>query len=144
MYERILDVSCSDSRFAEKAYNAIQFVLTGGSVVTPVVTGLNPGSATLGDPSFTLHVMGTGFGVESQIVWNGSTEPTAFVSDTELTTGVDMATAEVAMSIPVAVVTGLGVLSNQMLFVLQPQAVARALKTKSVEEPKAGMEKKAS
>lgn len=115
----ILDIACSDSRFAEKAYAAITRVLTAGSTEEPVVSSLNPGSATLGDPSFTLHVLGTGFNAESLIVWNGSEEPTTYVSATELTTGVDMSTAVVAVNIPVAVLNSDGVMSEASTFVIQ-------------------------
>lgn len=119
---RILHTACSDTKFAEKAYAAIQFVLTGGSVSIPVVSSLSPSSAMLGSPSFTLHVVGTGFGVESVIVWNGGTELTTFVSDTELTTEIDMSTAQVAIDLPVSVQTGLGVMSNVMTFSLTDPA----------------------
>jgi IPT/TIG domain len=87
----------------------------------PTVTSLVPPSAKLGDPSFTLHVHGTNFRADAQIVWNGSPEPTTFVSPTEVTTMVNMATASVAMAIPVAVSIGGGlVVSNAMNFDLQP------------------------
>jgi hypothetical protein len=116
---KVLDKACSDSRFAEKAYIAILFILSGGSVTVPVVTSLTPGSATVGDPDFTLHVMGTGFSVLSKIIFNGSEEPTTFVSDTELTTGVDMSTVSGPSIVPVAVLSGEGVLSNAENFVFQ-------------------------
>jgi hypothetical protein len=74
-----------------------------GPVVPPVIESLEPSSAALGSPSFTLHVKGTGFKEDSVILWNGSPEPTTFVSATELTTGVNMETVEVAMEIPVVV-----------------------------------------
>jgi len=121
----ILDVACSDSRFADKAYDAIRFVLTGQTAIPPVVTSLNPSTAVIGAPSFTLHVMGTGFLPSSEIQWNGSPEPTTFVSDTELTTLVDMSTAVVAASIPVAVLNG-GVLSDPMTFDLTAVVVMSA------------------
>src|SRR5262245_14437553 len=72
----------------------------------PRLSSLDPSSATLGAPAFTLHVYGRGFGVDAVILWNGAPEPTTRVSDTEVTTVVDMATAEVAIEIPVAVQNG--------------------------------------
>jgi len=69
--------------------------------------------------------MGTGFLPSSEIQWNGSPEPTTFVSDTELTTLVDMSTAVVAASIPVAVLNG-GVLSDPMTFDLTAVVVMSA------------------
>ena len=71
------------------------------------LTALEPASAVLGSSSFTLRVLGTGFTPESVIVWNGVDEVTTYVTATELTTGVNMATAEVAMTLPVAVRNGI-------------------------------------
>lgn len=125
----ILSLSCSDSKFTDKAYQAIVRVLTGGSATPPVVGSLNPSSAALGSPSFTLQVSGTGFTPTSEILWNGSPESTVFVSPTELTTGVDMSTAQVAMDIPVAVLSG-GVLSDSVVFSLTDPAARSVVKEK--------------
>ena len=70
----------------------------GDAPAPPVVTALEPDTAVLGTPSFTIHVHGTGFTAASVIVWNGSDELTTVVSATEVTTGVNMATASVAMT----------------------------------------------
>jgi hypothetical protein len=86
----------------------------------PVVSSLVPATAQIGAANFTLHVHGTGFTPGAQILWNGSPEPTTFVSPTELTTGVNMATATTAGSIPVAVRSLAGVDSNALPFVLTP------------------------
>jgi hypothetical protein len=86
----------------------------------PVATALVPPSAKLGDANFTLHVQGTGFRADDVIVWNGGAEPTTFVSATELTTGVNMASAAVAMPIPVLVRRLTGLDSNALTFDLQP------------------------
>jgi hypothetical protein len=88
----------------------------------PIVTALTPATAALGDPDFTLHVYGRGFDVDAVILWNGAPEATTRVSATELTTGVNMATAEVAMPIPVAVQDGDGSLSNTLMFTLAEPA----------------------
>jgi hypothetical protein len=85
---------------------------------TPVLTTLVPSTAALGAPNFTLHVQGTGFQTNDVIVWNGAPEPTQWVSATELTTVVDMSTAQVAMPVPVAVRTALGESSNALTFTL--------------------------
>jgi hypothetical protein len=81
----------------------------------PVLDTLVPDTAVLGSPDFVLHVLGSGFAPDAVILWNGSPEPTTVVSDTELTTGVNMATAAVAVALPVAVTQG-GVVSNAVLF----------------------------
>jgi hypothetical protein len=88
----------------------------------PVLTTLTPPSAKLGDPNFTLHVGGTGFRQGDVILWNGGEEATTFVSPTELTTGVNMATASVATPIPIVVRTITGLDSNALTFDLQPAA----------------------
>jgi hypothetical protein len=110
----------SPPRF-RNAYEAIlYFELHGskgdGELPAPVLTSISPQSAMLGTPSFTLRVLGSNFDPAAQIIWNGSAEPTTFVSETELTTGVNMETAEVALEIPIAVYSGFGVLSNEIIF----------------------------
>jgi hypothetical protein len=63
-------------------------------------------------------VFGANFVEGDVILWNGSPEPTTFVSDNEVTTGVNMATAEVAIPIPVSVQTPQGDVSNVLTFAL--------------------------
>jgi hypothetical protein len=93
-----------------------------GVTTPPVLTSLVPDTAQLGDPNFTLHVHGTGFRQGDTILWNNSPEKTTYVSATELTTTVNMATAAVPMAIPVAVQNAVGVLSNTLTFDLEPEA----------------------
>lgn len=69
----------------------------------PVLTSLDPDTATLGDPDVTLRCLGSGFNVDSVIVFNGGDELTTFVSDSEVTTIVRPSTASVAGSYPVLV-----------------------------------------
>lgn len=116
LIREVLETACSDSRFAEKAYVAIWRILTAGSAVVPKVTSLTPNSAEVGDPSFLLHVHGTGFTAGSIIMFNGGEEPTTYVSATELTTTVNMTTVSVASTVPVAVLSSEGVLSDSMNF----------------------------
>jgi hypothetical protein len=54
----------------------------------PVTTSLNPGSAVVGGPSFTLTVNGSGFVNSSVVRWNGSGRTTTFVSATQLTAAI--------------------------------------------------------
>jgi len=102
----ILDICCSDSLFAKKAYLAIQYILTGAAPVAPVVSSLNPATAVIGDPSFDIHVIGTGFDATSVITFNGLDEPTLLVSETELSTGVNMSLWVAPATVPVAVRNG--------------------------------------
>jgi hypothetical protein len=88
------------------------------------VKKLTPDSAALGSPSFTLHVKGQNFVETDVILWNGSPEPTTFVDDKELTTGVNMETAAVAMEIPVSVQSADGLISNWLTFELKELTAA--------------------
>jgi hypothetical protein len=87
----------------------------------PVVIALEPNSAMLGSPSFTIHVVGTGFAPDAVIVWNRSDEATTYVDATVVTTAVNMATAEVALTLPVAVRNG-DVVSNALDFTFMESA----------------------
>jgi hypothetical protein len=66
----------------------------GGPVAPPPaeplsLTSLSPDTAVSGDEAdIVMSCIGTGFKPECIIVFNGHEEPTTFVSDTEITTGV--------------------------------------------------------
>lgn len=92
------------------------------SPAPPALTALVPNTAQLGTPSFTLHVMGAGFDATTVILWNGAPEPTTLVSPTEVTTGVNMETASVAVTLPVSV-QGAGGMSVELPFTFTPAAV---------------------
>jgi hypothetical protein len=77
---------------------------------------LDPPTAVVGAPDFTIRVLGQGFDEGSTILWNGSVEPTTFVSPTEVTTGVNMATVSGPASVPVAVRNSAGRQSNPLPF----------------------------
>lgn len=117
MYVReVLETACSDSKFAQKAYDSIHRILTGGSVKPPIISSLTPNSAEIGDPSFTIHVHGTNFKNTDKIIFAGQEEPTTFVGPTELTTGVNMSVWLGPDVLPVHVQSAEGVLSNPMNF----------------------------
>lgn len=81
------------------------------------VEELEPDRANIGDPNFTLHVHGNGFGPDSVINFNGHDEPTTFVSTKELTTGVNMSVWHgPSEPLPVVVRTGLGDQSEALDF----------------------------
>jgi hypothetical protein len=88
------------------------------------VTALVPATAVLGSPSFTIHVQGAGFGPDAVIVWNGSAEPTTVVSPTEVTTEVNMDSAQYPVTIPVAV-SSWGHVSNAVDFTFTEAASRR-------------------
>jgi len=76
-------------------------------VAAPALTGLSPDTAVSGDAAdIVMSCIGTGFTPESIIVFNGFAEPTTFVSDTEVTTGVKPSLFVVPAVCPVEVHTG--------------------------------------
>ena len=60
---------------------------TGGQDQAPTIEALDPDEIEIGAPDTVLHVHGTGFTDKSVIHFAGHDEPTSFVSDTEVTTG---------------------------------------------------------
>ena len=80
----ILDICCSDSAFAKKAYAALQYILTAAPALAPVLSGLTPNTTTV-DVPVSVSVAGTGFVDSSVIKVDGSSVVTNFVSDVELT-----------------------------------------------------------
>ena len=54
----------------------------------PVITSLEPATCAIGDPDFTLDVVGTGFSAESVIHFAGHDEPTVFNEPDTVSTGV--------------------------------------------------------
>lgn len=132
--KEILDICCSDSRFAEKAYIAISRVLQGGVVIPATVTSLTPSSTVIGSPSFDLHVLGTGFTPTSVITFNGLDEPTTFISASEVSTGVNMDVWLAPAVVPVAVQTD-GVTSESMNFTFTgAQVLSTPTKSSQIHE----------
>jgi len=72
----------------------------------PVVSGIEPSTAAIGDPSFDIHVSGTGFLPDSVIVFAGQDEPTALNEDGTLSTGVNMSFWHGPDAVPVQVRNG--------------------------------------
>jgi len=73
----------------------------------PTLDSLSPATAVSGDAAdIVMSCIGTGFTPDSIIVFNGYIEPTTFVSDTEVTTGVKPSLFAVPAVCPVEVHTG--------------------------------------
>ena len=72
----------------------------------PVISSLEPSTAAIGDPSFTLKVTGETFTNESVIVFAGHDENTTLNEDGTLSTGVNMAFWHGPDTIPVMVRNG--------------------------------------
>ncbi len=62
--------------------NAATFVV---QAQTPQISALSPSSASAGGPGFTLTVTGSHFAPGAQILWNGTPQPTQFVSSAQVT-----------------------------------------------------------
>jgi len=118
----ILDLCCSDSKFANKAYDAIVYLLNQLEVpevdVAPVLTSITPVNSVIPAAAFTLSVTGTGFVAESQIRWNGGLVATTVVSDTEVTADVDLSAELAAADYSVTVENPVGLVSNPLTFSL--------------------------
>jgi hypothetical protein len=91
---------------------------------TTALTSLLPPSAAIGDPTFAIRVIGSGFDASSVINFASQDEPTTFVSDTELTTIVDMTLwlgADPAIPVLVrTLVEGVPEETDTLLFVFDP------------------------
>jgi len=76
-------------------------------IAPPTLTSLSPNTAVAGDAAdIVMCAIGTGFTSGSIIVFNGHIEPTTFVSETEVTTGVKPSIFVVPAVCPVEVHTG--------------------------------------
>jgi IPT/TIG domain len=58
------------------------------SAQAPTLTLISPSTATSGSPAFILNLTGTNFNAASQVQWNGSARPTAFISAAQLTAAI--------------------------------------------------------
>jgi IPT/TIG domain len=72
----------------------------------PTITSLSPDTAEVGAAALTMTVTGSAFGEDAQILFNEGAETTTFVSETELTTEVQPATAVGPGAVPVKVTSG--------------------------------------
>ncbi|HYE25640.1 MAG TPA: IPT/TIG domain-containing protein [Clostridia bacterium] len=63
--------------------NSLPFTLL-DTAPAPAVGSLSPAAAVAGGAEFELTVSGSGFLPDSVVTWNGSSRPTAYVSETQL------------------------------------------------------------
>jgi hypothetical protein len=92
----------------------------------PMITSIEPSTAAIGDPSFTLYVTGTNFHTESVIVFAGQSENTTLNLDGTLSTGVNMAYWHGADAVPVVIDNGMSA-SEPSTFTFTGAAAASAL-----------------
>jgi hypothetical protein len=87
------------------------------SIEQPTVTALIPDTAECGDTeNIVMIVEGTGFHPKSVITFNGLDEPTTFISQTQVSTGVKPSLFVVPAVCPVAVRNAGFAPSNEMPF----------------------------
>jgi hypothetical protein len=72
----------------------------------PTLSGLEPSTAAIGDPSFDLKISGQGFIPDSVIVFAGYDEPTQLNEDGTVSTGVNMGVWHGADTVQVSVRNG--------------------------------------
>ena len=99
----------------------------------PTITSIEPTTAAIGDPSFSLVVTGTNFHTDSVIVFAGQRENTTLNEDGTLQTGVNMAYWHGADSIPVLIDNGLSQ-SEPVTFTFTGEA-APAPEAAAADEP---------
>lgn len=87
----------------------------------PLITALDPFSATVQGPPFTLTVTGLGFVDGTQVLWNGQALNTTFVDAATLTAQVPAARTETAGVVPITTQSPApgAFVSNDMPFVVQ-------------------------
>ena len=95
---------------------------TPGASTAATLTSLSPASATLGSPSITLTVNGSGFGNDSTVLWNGVIRATTFVNSSQLTATISAADLAVSGTAQVSV-GGYGTVSSTIPFVVSGPAV---------------------
>lgn len=79
---------------------------TNAAPATPVLSSLTPNTAVLGSADITMSCIGTDFTDTTVINFAGNDEPTTFVSETEVTTGVKPSLGWGEVSVPVKVKNG--------------------------------------
>jgi hypothetical protein len=71
--------------------------------VVPKLTALVPDNASAGDPGFTLTVNGSGFGTKAVVNWNGTAQPTTYITGQQLTAAIPATNLSMPGTIPVTV-----------------------------------------
>ena len=111
---QVLDTGHNISGWGEDLAGEVYLCHHGGEVYkltrapnpVPTVTNMNPAIAIVGDPTFTLTVVGSGFVFESVVRWNGEDRTTQFISANTLRATIPASdllaagTADVTVSTP--------------------------------------------
>jgi uncharacterized protein (TIGR03437 family) len=115
--------------------NGLTFTITAPNNPGPILTSINPNSATAGGAQFNATVAGSNFVNGATVNWNGSPRTTSFVSATQLTVTIgasDIATAGTAQITVTNPAPGGGT-SGQLSFTINnPVPTAASLNPPSV------------
>jgi hypothetical protein len=84
----------------------------------PTIDSYSPTEVLFPGPDQQLVLTGSGFTLDSVIVWNGGDEPTSFVSESQVETGINVSTIGVEITIPVYVRNADGAISNAVTVAL--------------------------
>jgi hypothetical protein len=103
----------------------------------PVVSSIEPSTAAIGDPSFSIFVTGENFHEDSIIVFAGQDEPTQLNEDGTLSTGVNMGVWHGPDVLPVTVRNGSRYAEPpaEFTFTAAPEADAEAADDHYGDEP---------
>ncbi len=88
------------------------------------LTVLTPATINVGSPAFTLMLTGSVFTSQSTVLWNGSPQPTTFVSATQLTAQIPASEITTTGSDTVSVSDPTYGTSNSLTFVVVPTPLA--------------------
>ncbi|RAK69867.1 IPT/TIG domain-containing protein [Hymenobacter edaphi] len=94
----------------------------------PTLSSLSPGSATAGAGAFILTLTGSNFTSSASVSFNGSSPPTTYLSDSQLTAAVPASAVATAGTFPVTVTTTGGTTSASG-FVVHAAAAAPSWET---------------
>ena len=116
LVREVLLLTSADSDFAQKAADAIIFILTSGRVLVPTITSLDPGQAVITQVSFLLRVIGQRFQSGCVIYFDGFPKTTTFVNSGEVTCEILVQAHQTVKKLPVHVVNPTGAVSNPAEF----------------------------
>jgi hypothetical protein len=106
------------------------------------ITSLSPSSVAFGSPTFTLTVNGSGFLGTNVVQWDGATQPTNFISSTQLTATISssLVSAIGSHNIRVKFSIAISIFSNTVAFsVVNPAPVLNSINPTSVTTGASGV-----
>jgi hypothetical protein len=71
--------------------------------VVPKINEVVPDSANAGDPGFTLTVNGSSFGTKAVVNWNGTAQPTTYVTAQQIAAAIPGTNLSMPGTVPVTV-----------------------------------------